>query len=86
MTDTEIRDQLRAFICDALLHNAAYPLGDDDPLITGGLMDSYALAQIGVFVEDAFGLYLPDTELTVTKMDTVALMAARIQTALRRRT
>ena len=41
-------------------------------------MDSFSLAQIGVFVEDAFGVYIPDTDLTVNNMDTLNLMADEV--------
>jgi len=35
------------------------------PLLTSGLIDSFSVAQIGVFVEVTFGVYIPDTDLTV---------------------
>jgi acyl carrier protein len=41
-------------------------------------MDSFSLAQIGVFAEIQFNAYIPDVELTVDRMDTVDQMAAKI--------
>ncbi len=78
MEKTEIRQKLRDFICQELLNNPTYPLADQEPLITGGLMDSFSLAQVGVFVEQAFGVYLPDTDLTVEKMNTLGQMVQQI--------
>ena len=78
MNDANIRDKLRAFILNELLGRPDYELADDEPLISGGLIDSFALAQIGVFVEEACNVYIPDTDLTVEKMDTIDQMAARI--------
>lgn len=72
----ELKNQLRTFICRELIRNPNYPLRDDEPLVTGGLIDSFAIAQIGVFVERAFKVYVPDTELTVDNMDSVEKMAA----------
>jgi len=77
--EQEIQVRLKEYICRELLNNPTYPLAVDEPLITGGLIDSFSLAQIGVFIEDAFGVYIPDTDLTVEKMDTVAQMVTRIQ-------
>jgi acyl carrier protein len=74
----EVKRVLRDFILTELLRRPDYDLGDNEPLITGGLIDSFALAQIGVFVEDAFGTYIPDTDLTVANMDTLQQMAARV--------
>ena len=41
MNENEIKDTLRTFICKELIRNPAYPLEDDQALITGGLIDSY---------------------------------------------
>ncbi len=79
MIESEIRQKLCDFICQELLNNPVFPLTDDEPLITGGLMDSFSLAQVGVFVEQAFGIYLPDTDLTVENMNTLAQMVRQIE-------
>ena len=71
MNAQEMGDRLCDFVRNELLRKPDYRLAADEPLITGGLIDSFALAQISVFVEDAFGVYLPDTELTVANMDTI---------------
>jgi len=74
----EMRDRLRDFVRSELLRKPDYPLAADEPLITGGLIDSFSLAQIGVFVEDAFGVYVPDTDLTVANLDTIERMVTCI--------
>jgi acyl carrier protein len=79
---TEIKTKLKEFITRELLGNPGYQLEDQEPLITGGLIDSFSLAQIGVFVEDAFDVYIPDTDLTVANMDTLEQMVARIMADL----
>lgn len=78
MNENEIKETLRAFIVEELLGRPGYALQENEPLITGGLIDSFSLAHIGVFVEDAFGVYIPDTDLTVANMDTLNQMVARI--------
>lgn len=74
----QVKAQLKAFITADLLGRSQYPIGDNDPLISGGWIDSFSLAQIGVYVEDAFDVYIPDSDLTVAKMDTLNQMAARV--------
>lgn len=81
MNAQEMRDRLRDFVRRELLRKPDYPLAADEPLITGGLIDSFSLAQIGVFVEDAFGVYIPDTDLTVANMDIVEPMVTCIRKA-----
>jgi len=73
-----IKEQLRDFIRTELLGRNDYPLNDDESLITGGLIDSFSLAQIGVFIEDAFHVYIPDNDLTVANMDSLNQMVSRI--------
>ena len=76
---SEITNRLRTFICTELMQHPSYPLGDDEALITGGLIDSFSVAHIGVFIEVTWGVYIPDPELTVQAMDTLNLIAARVQ-------
>jgi acyl carrier protein len=78
MDQDEIKAKLRKFICAEILNNAEYALKDDEALITSGLMDSFSLAQVGVFVELEFNVYIPDPELTVDRMNTINDMSARI--------
>ena len=82
MNKTEIKTKLKDFISRELLGNPNYQIEDQEPLITGGLIDSFSLAQIGVFVEDVFDVYIPDTDLTVANMDTLEQMVTRIMVDL----
>ncbi len=41
-------------------------------------MDSFALAELAVFVEKEFDVYIPDPDLTVSKMDTLDQIVARV--------
>jgi acyl carrier protein len=78
MDDKTIRQKIRTFITRELIRDEDYDLADDEGIITGGLMDSFALAEFGVFVEDEFDIYIPDADLTVAKMDTLNQMVVRI--------
>lgn len=75
---SEILDRLREFICTDLIRHPSYPLQAGEALISGGLIDSFSIAYIAVFIEQAWGVYIPDPELTVEKMDTLDLIAARV--------
>lgn len=78
MDPQDVKLKLRQFICEELVRNPAYPLGDDEPMISGGLIDSFSLAYISVFIENEFEVFIPDNELTVANMDTLNQMANRI--------
>ncbi|MCC7206272.1 MAG: acyl carrier protein [Anaerolineae bacterium] len=72
---TETRDTIRDFLLRELIRNPRIKLGDDDKVISGGLIDSFDLVQVGLFIEERFGFRPDDIDLTVEKMDTVRLMA-----------
>ena len=78
MDEKTVRDKLRTFILTDLIRDAQYDLNDDEKIISEGMIDSFALAQIGVFAEQEFGVYIPDPDLMVAKMDTLNQMVARI--------
>jgi acyl carrier protein len=54
-------------------------LKPDEPLISGGLIDSFNLVDLALFVEDTFGVRLDDSELNAQAFDTLDQLAALIQ-------
>jgi acyl carrier protein len=78
MDDQTVRENLRQFITRDLIRDKQYPLADDEGIITEGLMDSFSLAEFAVYVESEFNVYIPDSDLTVEKMNTLNQMVARV--------
>ena len=78
MNEITVRDKLRTYIVRELIRDPGYSLGEDEGMITGGLMDSFALADLAVFIENAFDVYIPDPDLTVDKMDTLDQIVSRV--------
>ncbi|MCB9452548.1 MAG: acyl carrier protein [Anaerolineaceae bacterium] len=78
MDEQTVREKLRTYITNELIREKGYRLTDEEGIISGGLIDSFALAELGVYIEDAFDIYIPDPDLTVEKMDTLNLIVARV--------
>lgn len=78
MDRDDVREDLRRFVTRTLMRDPAYALGDDEKVITGGLIDSFALAELAVFIERRWAVFIPDAELTVERMDTLDQMVARV--------
>ncbi|MBZ0292834.1 MAG: acyl carrier protein [Anaerolineae bacterium] len=78
MDATTVRETLRSYITRELIRDESYPLTDSEGIITNGLMDSFSLAELAVFIENEFDVYIPDPDLTVDKMDTLDQMVARV--------
>ena len=66
-----MRDELRKFITTELMRDPTYDLKDDEPLISGGLIDSFSLVELQLFVEQQFGVFIEDTELTADAVDNI---------------
>jgi acyl carrier protein len=78
MDRTELHDTLRTFVLNEMIRMPDYDLKDDEPMITGGLVDSFSLALFGVFIEEQFDIYIPDPDLTVENLDTLNQMVDRV--------
>lgn len=78
MDENTLRSSLRGYIARELIRDETYPIADDEGIITGGLMDSFSLAELAVYIEKEFGVYIPDPDLTVAKMDTLNQIVARV--------
>lgn len=78
MDRSEVRERLRVFVLKDMIRMPTYDLQDDEPLITGGLVDSFSLALFGVFVQEQFGVFIPDPDLTVDNLDTLTQMVDRV--------
>lgn len=79
MAPGDIREKVRDYILNEIIKDGGYDLKDDEQLISGGVIDSFALVHLSVFIEEHFGVVIPDTELTVENMDSVNDMVARIE-------
>ncbi|GAB4553886.1 MAG: hypothetical protein OHK0023_23420 [Anaerolineae bacterium] len=69
------RDVIRDFIRTQIMRKPTYRLGDDDPIITGGLIDSFALVEVQMFIQEKYGFMPDDIDMTVATMNTVAMIA-----------
>ena len=74
-----MRDQLRQFITTELMNDSGYDLQDDEALISGGLIDSFSLVNLQLFIEDTFGIHIDDTELTADTVDSINDIVALIE-------
>lgn len=74
----DVREKLRTYITHELIRDPGYPLKDDEEIITGGLIDSFSLAELAVYIEGEFDVYIPDPDLTVAKMNTLNQIYDRV--------
>ncbi|MCP4543616.1 MAG: acyl carrier protein [Chloroflexi bacterium] len=65
-------------IAAQILRQPGRELGPDEPLISGGIIDSFSLVDLALVVENNFGVYIDDTELNTSTFDTLRELAELI--------
>lgn len=76
---TDIISTLAQFIATEILKQPGRSLAAGEALISSGLIDSFSLVDLALFVEDTFGVHIDDTELNADCFDTLQGLAAIIQ-------
>ena len=74
-----IEGVLAGYISDKILKQSTRLLHQDDPLITSGLIDSFSLVDLALFIEDNFNVIIDDTELNSDTFNTLAQLADLIR-------
>lgn len=74
----EIVNMLSEFIAGDILKQPSRKIHPQDKLISSGLIDSFHLVDLALFVEDNFGVHIDDAELNASVFDTLDELAALI--------
>ncbi len=74
-----IRDDLRNFITAELMRDPTYDLGNSEALISGGLIDSFSLVELQLFIDKQFSVLIDDTELTTDTIDCLDDIVSLVQ-------
>lgn len=75
----EVLTQLSAFIKTTVLKQPNRVIEPGEPLISSGLIDSFSLMDLALFVEDTFGVRIEDTELNAGTFDNLTQLASLIE-------
>ena len=75
----EIISKLAAYITGQILKQPKRAIRPDELIISSGLIDSFSLVDLGLFIEDTFGVRIDDTELNANTFDTLEQLAKLIQ-------
>lgn len=75
---TEIIAKIGSYIAKEFLKSPDRQIQPDEPLISGGMVDSFSLVDLALFVEESFGVRVDDTELNAETFDTLQELAALI--------
>jgi acyl carrier protein len=77
MTD-EIATALKTYIAREITRQPDRDIDPLEPLLTSGLIDSFHLVDLALFVEDKFGVHIDDAELNAQTFDNLDQLVAFI--------
>jgi acyl carrier protein len=75
----DLTTSLTSYIAATILKDPSRAIAPDEALISSGLVDSFSLVDLALFVEETFGVRIDDTELSAQVFDTVAQLADLIR-------
>lgn len=76
----EIVQALSEYIAKSILKQPKRVLTADTLLLSSGLVDSFSLVDLAMFIEERFGVRIHDTELNAQTFDTLEQLAQLIET------
>jgi acyl carrier protein len=77
--NSDIQSTLNQYITAEILKQPTRLIAPEDKLISNGLIDSFHLVDLALFIEDTFGVRIDDTELNADTFDTLAQLTALIE-------
>lgn len=77
--DKDIANSLAQYIANDVLKQPGRQIDPAAPLISSGLIDSFHLVDLAIFIEDHFGVRIDDSELTKETFDTLDQLVELVQ-------
>jgi acyl carrier protein len=69
---------LEEYISSKILKQPGRKISPEEPLISSGLIDSFSMVDLALFIEDTFGVRIDDTELNAQTFDNLSQLVALI--------
>jgi len=80
--DDQILSQLSQYIATQIIKQPARTISPTEPLISNGLVDSFSLVDLALYIEDRYGVIIDDTELNKETFDSLAQLAELIRSRM----
>lgn len=77
--DETIYSDLSQYIVIEILKQSKREIAADEALISSGLIDSFNLVDLALYVEDNYSVHIDDTELNADTFDTLDQLVSLIQ-------
>jgi acyl carrier protein len=75
----EIFTKMGKFLAEKILKQPNRVIKPNEPLISSGLIDSFSLMDVALFIEDTFGVRIEDTELNAQTFDNLEQLVVLVE-------
>ena len=75
----EVEQKLKHFIAAELMYAEDDDLSTDEPLLGSGIVDSLGIMRLVSYIEEEFGVVVPEEELVPDHFQTVSRLAAFVE-------
>jgi acyl carrier protein len=80
--DDLILTQLSQYIAAQILKQPRRTISPTEPLISNGLIDSFSLVDLALYIEENFGVQIDDTELNKDAFDNLVQLSDLIRSRM----
>ncbi len=80
--NAEIVSALGTYIAKSILKQPNRQIEPTSPIISSGLVDSFSLVDLALYVEDTWGVHIDDTELNAQTFDSLEQLSGLIEARL----
>jgi len=77
--DETILASVEKYIASQILKQPNRKIAKEEALISSGLIDSFSLMDLALFIEDSFGVRVEDTELNADTFDNLSQLVSLIE-------
>jgi acyl carrier protein len=79
MNTDELKTKLAEYLSNDILKQPGRTINPEEALLSSGMIDSFHLVDLALFVEDNFGVHIDDSELNASTFDSLDQLAGLIQ-------
>ncbi len=80
-----LKDIILQYVTKEYLEDDSEPLAYDTPLISGGIVDSFSMVSLKRFLENKYGIQIPDADATPEAFDSVNKIATLVEAFVARK-
>ena len=75
-----LKDKIREYVTNEYVEEGSgVEVKDDTPLISGGIVDSFSMVSLKLFLEGTYNIKIPDEKASPEAFDTVNSIAALVR-------